>query len=525
MNFCSLSFDDHIALPGGVSALLSRDSSIQPFISAFSDEAGFATAISTRSHPAGRRKIVAQLLEEQHRNAHAAQKKNARLIENENCFTVCTGHQLNVFTGPAFFVYKIVHTIKLAQQLNEKHPDKQVIPVYWMASEDHDFEEINHLYTRSKRLEWAREAEGAVGQMTTARLDDLASELLETIDAEKRLSHRKLIEEAATCATLSDCIRTLVNGLFGQYGILVLDADHPELKRLFAPVLSEELFNPVSARLIEEQSDKLVQQGFIAPVNPRPINLFLLSEKKRERIEITPDGFKAGAQTFTSEAFKKLLQANPERFSPNVVLRPLYQEYILPNLAYIGGSGELSYWLQLKPLFDHYTTPFPLLMLRNSAVYFTRREAELLNELQLTYGNLFEDEHQLIKRLVLDGEEEDVFFAESKAKLAPLYDAIAKHLSTIDPTLEKRVLATWARHEKDIDGLEKSGIKARKVQSEVQLNRLHKLREVLYPDGIFQERRTNFFQLQALTNEHLIEGLLNAFDGFNPLIHIISSST
>lgn len=524
MSACKLPFDDHLALPGGVSALLAKEPSVQPFIQSFATPENLRELSANRSYPAGRRKVLTQLLAEQHRDAHEEQQQNVKQLESEQCFTVCTGHQLNVFTGPAFFIYKIAHTIKLAQQLNERYADKHIVPVYWMATEDHDFAEINHLHTKAGRMEWARKAEGAVGRMSGQGLASLAKELLDAIHSGIQHSHLDIIEKAAQSATLSDSIRTLVNGLFGQYGVVVIDADHHELKRLFLPVLEAELFTPLSSDLIAAQSARLTEAGFIAPVNPRPINLFYLHDQQRERFEVNSDGFSAGMHRFSHDALHELLQKHPERFSPNVVLRPLYQEYILPNLAYVGGAGELSYWLQLKPLFKHYETSFPALLLRNSAVVFARREAEHLNELGLTYGDLFEDEHLLMKRIVLNGEEVDPFFSESKAQLAPIYTALAEHLSAIDPTLEKRVLATWARHEKDIDGLEKSGVKARKIQREVTLNRLHKLREVLYPSGQFQERYMNFFQLSALTDGDLIEHLLQVFDGFDPSIHVISSS-
>lgn len=524
MNACKLPFDAHFALPGGVKALLSQSHEITPFIQGFADHKELELHSSTRSYPAGRRKILVEVLENQHKQAHEAQRNNIRLLQKENCFTVCTGHQLNVFTGPAFFIYKIVHTLKLAKQLNAAFTDKHVVPVYWMASEDHDLAEINHLHTRSQRLEWHREAEGAVGRMSSQGLLELAQELLEGIDPGKQLPHRKLIEEAAQGDTLAEVTRRLVNGLFGQYGIVVIDADHRKLKQLFLPVLEAEVFHPVSADLIVSQSAALTKGGFSTPVNPRPINLFYLSDSQRDRIERTATGYKAGLYECSPEEMKELVKSHPERFSPNVVLRPLYQEYILPNLAYIGGAGELSYWLQLKTLFDHYETPFPKLILRNSAVFFTRREAELLDEIGLSYSDLFEDEHILIKRIVLDGEEEDPFFAESKAKLSPLYEAMARHLSEIDPTLEKRVLATWARHEKDIDGLEKSGIKALKTKNEITLNRLRKVREVVYPEGQFQERYLNFFQLEVLADGDLIEHLLETFDGLQPCIHVVSSS-
>lgn len=524
MNACKLPFDGHLALPGGVSALLNHQTSVLPFIARFADPDGFTDGISNRSYPAGRRKKLVKRLTYQHQGAHTKQLDNIKQLENEHCFTVCTGHQLNLFTGPAYFVYKIVHTIKLAQQLNDRYPDYHIVPVYWMASEDHDFAEINHLHTRQGKLEWDRPSGGAVGRMQTDGLQSIAEALLQAIDPMQTLRYRELIEESARCSTLAASIRHLVHGLFGAYGLVVIDADDPELKQLFKPVIEAELFHPKSASLIEKQSAKLESNGFNAQVNPRHINLFYLNGESRDRLELEGEGYRAGSHFYTETQLRELLQLHPKNFSPNVVLRPLYQEYILPNLAYVGGAGEISYWLQLKSLFQHYNTPFPALILRNSAVVFSKREKDLLDELQLSFGDLFEDEHQLAKRLVLDGDDEDTFFTESKAQLKPVYEALAEHLRQIDPTLEKRVMATWARHEKDIDGLEKSGIKARKQQHEVKLNRLRKLREVVHPKGVFQERYMNFFQLEVNGEGNVIEVLLERFDGFNPGIHVISPS-
>ena len=273
-----------------------------------------------------------------------AVKSNIHSLSSQNCFTVCTGHQLCLFSGPLYFIYKIASAITLAKKLTERYPDKTFVPVYWMATEDHDFEEINHFRFKGERIQWETKQEGAVGRMhlkeVTPAYKHFSSLLSDYgLHAEQL---RQLFDKAyLTASTLADATRILVHELFSSYGVVVIDGDDTALKRLFIPTIKKELQEVFSSKEVEEQSNKLAAHYKIQ-VNSREINLFYLQEGSRARIVKEGNTYFVNetALSFSEKEILEELENHPERFSPNVLLRPLYQETILPNLAYIGGGGE-----------------------------------------------------------------------------------------------------------------------------------------------------------------------------------------
>lgn len=509
-----LALTSHLSLPKGVHDLLHHSAGVKDFISEFPTVEGFQALINRHDHPADRRKILSEALLRQNPEAHTNAIANIKSLADQKTFTVTTGHQLNIFTGPAFFIYKIAHTIKLARELSKEFPQNRFIPVFWMATEDHDLEEINHWHSFASTYRWDAQTAGAVGELKTDQLSDVLDEWLQELNRGEQHTSTDVLKVAAQKPTLTESTRYIANALFGTHGLVIIDASTPELKNCFKAVMIDELKHQHSSKSVEAQNAKLQAEGYPIQVNPREINLFYLSEGSRERI--TSDGHRITSLNGLDSNLSTIEDAvneHPERFSPNVVLRPLYQEYLLPNLAYIGGPGEMSYWLQLKGVFDHYQVSFPILAQRNSVVVFSSRERELMSELNVSVEDLLGDEHQLYRSYVLDGDEKDPLFDEAADQLTELYNRIGVHLSGIDPTLEKRVSAVLAKQLKDLEGLEKSGVKALKQQHDVSLNRLKKLRAIIYPEGVFQERRVNYFVLSQRYRGDLIDDLI---EGVNP---------
>src|SRR5919199_2606988 len=341
---------------------LDQTDSLTPFYSRFPTLAAFKEQLKDKNFDQSKRRILVESLERQYEGI--TNKPDFSVLLQPNTFTVTTGHQLNIFTGPLYIVYKLITTIKLARQLQEAYPDYTFVPVYWMATEDHDFAEINHFSLFGKNYAWQTEQRGAVGRMNPQELQSLFGQIPEKLT---------LFEEAyLKQQTLADAVRYYINELFGAEGLVCLDADDAALKRVFAPIMRDELVHQHSGQLVQEQTELLANTGYKTVIAPRDINLFYLDEQLRERIERIEDGTYKIVHTkirFSESELLAILDEHPERFSPNVVLRPLYQETILPNLAYIGGPSEVPYWLQLKKVFDHFQTPFPILMPRNFAMY------------------------------------------------------------------------------------------------------------------------------------------------------------
>ena len=316
------------------------------------------------------RKLLVAVLQKQNQNStiSEATQNNILALAQANTYTITTGHQLNLFSGPLYFLYKIISTINLAYELKAKYPQSNFVPIYWMATEDHDFEEINYFNFKGKKFRWNKESSGPVGRLSTEGLDAVfevfAQELGSGSNAEKikELFRKSYLGHA----TLTEATRFLANELFGQYGLVILDADSTELKRTLIPYIKDELENQTSFKTVQKSIEKL--ENYSVQVNPREINLFYIEDNLRERIIFEEDKYFVNNTkiSFSKDQILSELENHPEKFSPNVIMRPLYQEIILPNLCYIGGGGEIAYWLELKAFFEAVNITFPILLVRNS---------------------------------------------------------------------------------------------------------------------------------------------------------------
>ena len=388
---------------------IEQDPALKPFISTFPTLEGFAEAINNRKVTADREVLVEVLKEQYSRTSipdfeSSAVAANIELLASENTYTVTTGHQLNIFTGPLYFIFKIVTAIKLARDLKKEFPDKNFVPVYWMATEDHDFAEINHTHISGKKVSWKNAAAaGATGRLKLSTFAETLKEYKSVLGLSAYAEDLSVLVDAAYSKnrTLADATRYLVNALFESYGLIVLDADDARLKRQFAETIKSDILNQHSFQHIEETVAKLSAEGIEGQVNPREINFFYLLDGLRERLTQEGDRFYVlnSEISFSREELVQEITNHPERFSPNVVMRPLYQEVILPNLAYIGGGAEVVYWLELKKSFAHYAVDFPILILRNSALIARDSLDSRLAQLGLTYKDLFEKTDDQKKKL------------------------------------------------------------------------------------------------------------------------------
>jgi len=319
-------------------------------------------------------------------NTNSKTIDHINLLSSENTFTVTTGHQLCLFTGPLYFIYKIISTINLSRTLAEKFPNKNFVPIYWMASEDHDFEEINHANVFGKKVVWSSEEKGSVGNFKTENLKDVIAELKTILgENENSINLIQLFEEAyLNNKNLADATRYLVNELFGAYGLITLDGNDKALKQLFIEEFKTDIFNNTAFEIVTDTINQL-KENYSAQVSPRSINVFYTEPNLRERIEKQNDRYIVLNTdiSFSKEELEGIINTTPEKLSPNVVLRPLYQQKILPNVAYVGGPGELAYWLEYKTLFENYNINFPILMPRNFAMLIDKGTQNKIKKLNL----------------------------------------------------------------------------------------------------------------------------------------------
>lgn len=472
---------------------------LQDFYTYTPDPEGINKAIAERSKFSINRERLANILEKQYEAlpASAPVQNNIASLRREHTYTICTAHQPNLMTGYLYFIYKIVHAIKLAEELNKLHPDKHFVPVYYMGSEDNDLDELGTFRYEDKKFVWNADGQsGAVGRMTTASLKDLINDLFKVLGPPgKNLEElKKLITTAyVKHPTISSATQYLVHELFGQYGLIVLNPDEGLLKKSIIPILKNDLTDHTPYKLATACIDKL-SAYYKAQAHPRQINLFYLADNIRERIE------RAGGRwqvvnteiEWTEDELLAELEAHPERFSPNVILRGLFQEAILPNIAFIGGGAEVAYWLQLKPLFDYFNIFYPVVLLRQSVMWANAAAAKLRKQLGLSIDDIFQDEADLVKRYIMSHSGDNWQTGEEAATTEKLLQQLKQKAVALDPTLRSSAEAALTKIKHQLQVLEKKMYRAEKRKMQTELGRINKLKRLLFPNNSLQERYENF---------------------------------
>ena len=503
---------------------LAEKTSLQEFYNRFPKIENFEAQIKEKkgNYDHSIRVDLVKVLNDQYAQIEVSEntRKSIDALNSENSFTIVTGHQLNLFTGPLYFLYKIVSTINLTRKLKEEFPDNEFVPIYWMATEDHDFEEINFFNLNGKKFKWnnadERAGKTAVGGLSTEGLDEVfklfSAEIGGGEDADylKDLFKKGYLEND----NLTDATRYIANELFGKYGLVIVAAGDARLKRHFIPQVENELFQNQSYENTTGTVEKINSQGYNIQVTPREINLFYLTEEIRERI-IERDGKYFVHETeisWTKDEILAEIKDHPERFSPNVMLRPLYQEVILPNLCYIGGGGELAYWLELKSYFDAEKVTFPMLLLRNSALLQTRKQNDKRERLNISIQELFLKQHELINRKVRKISNIDIDFSPQKEHLVEQFQHMYDLAEKTDESFLGAVKAQEVKQLKGLDNLEKRLLKAQKRKLKDEVERIAELQNELFPNRSLQERQTNFSEFYAEYGESLIEKLMEKLD-------------
>lgn len=472
------------------------------------------------NYPFAYREILANALTEQYQNcqADAATVKNIACLREKNTFTITTGHQLNIGTGPLYFIYKIFSTINLCKQLQETYPDNQFVPVYWMATEDHDLVEINHLVVKNKKVVWQKEGAGAVGRLSTEGMEAVINEIKNLLG--NTAGATELIElfsnSYLTSTTLADATRKLVNALFGSYGLVIVDGDDPILKSLFIPQLHAELHTQFSAAAVRETITKM--QVYKIQVNPREINLFYLDEQLRERIILENGRYKVLNTTleFSAEELQKLVQDQPEKFSPNVLLRPLYQEVILPNLCYIGGGGELAYWLELKALFAKAQISFPMVLLRNSVVIASEKTKVKLAKTPLVWEDLFKTPDEIIRLYLAKTTTPTLDFTKLNQQLVQQFSYLHQQAAVTHPSFLSMLKAQETKQLKGLAAMEKRFYRAEVKTNQERINQLLAIQNEVFPNQKLLERTTNFADYYSVYGRLFLEKLSQKLDPLDP---------
>ncbi|NDH77345.1 MAG: bacillithiol biosynthesis BshC [Flavobacteriia bacterium] len=430
------------------------------------------------------RAVVANAFERQNPNLSASEKASLQAFR-DGATTITTGHQLMVCGGTVFFEAKVLGAVALARAAS-KELGREVVPVFWMASEDHDFEEIASFRIGEHQFTWKQpDAKGPVGYLPTQDLADQLSSWLEQVplnEAQKKLVQPRL-KAYREGKNLAEATRQWVRQWAEGLGLLVLDGQDMALKGQAAPLWDAEMGGQYS-KLIHAQTDALVAQGYNAQVFPREINLFDLRDGDRQRFE----------------------QPDPEcpyfYISPNALMRPLYQEWLLPNLAYVGGGGELAYWLQLGGAFQHLGRPMPLLYLRNSVVVQDSKLTRNLEKLGITLSDVLASNAEKLKGELLG--KNTVLQAEGELLQAPLMEAIDQwNASLVEryPELQQHAAALKVKMEKLAQRTSEIRYRTQKRRHEELMRSVESAIHAVYPGDIFWERRASYADLVGILGQ------------------------
>lgn len=487
------------------------------------DLANFEQIIKIKADQKIDRSTLADVLTEQYKSFpnNGLQLKFIKQLKEDKTFTVTTAHQPSVFTGPLYYIFKIASVLNLSRQLKEKYPSYNFIPCFVTGGEDHDFEEIDHLSVFGNELKWEDHSwtGGSVGKVDLLGLDTLLDQLCGKLGDHSYGSNwlkaeiQPLISKAEN---YSQFARMLTHALFGKHGLLVLSMDEIKLKSLFSSVTRKEIFERPSEKLIQETQEGLSSLNWKPQAHARPINFFFRTENSRSRIVFEEGKYKTAdeSHSWTAEELENEINSNPRAFSPNVVMRPLFQESILPNLAYIGGGGEIAYWMERKSQFEHFDIPFPMLIRRNSALIVPHSMEKKLNKSSLSFEHFFSHPDTLVKSYLASMGEDAYTLTKQKTGLDELMNEAVEKAKSADPTLENFTRAEITKMQKSIETIEKKISKAIKRKEEVELNRLSKIQTKLFPNNGLQERKENIFQF---INDYGIDLLSRLIDELNPL--------
>lgn len=459
---------------------------------------GIEAAIEQRKKSPINRNNLVEVLSNQYQQLglkSQAVQDNIALLLDENSFTITTAHQPNIFTGPLYFFYKIIHAIQLAANLKQKYPQYHFIPVYYMGSEDADIEEVGSFVLDGKKHQWNTAQTGAIGRM---KVDDALMALLDKYvgywsvkPAGKEVL--SIIQNAYQKGkTIGEATIEMVNALFGQYGLLVVEPDNAKFKQLFIPVVEKELLEQFSHEAIQQTLQSL-DKHYHVQTEGRLLNLFYLNGAQRNRIEKQGNDYVVvdTEHTFSESAILEELYQFPEKFSPNVILRGVYQETILPGIAFIGGGGELAYWMELKNVFEKANAFYPVLILRNSYAIVHAKQKQQWDSLGFNLQDIFKTNLELAKQYVTSLKGEQLLLTDVLNQHHKLYTQIEQKVMLIDATLGAHVKNLALQSEKKLMELEKKMLRSERRKQSVAIERIHSIKESLFPNNSLQERSEN----------------------------------
>jgi bacillithiol synthase len=455
---------------------------------------------------------------------------NIKLLRESDCIAVVSGQQAGLFTGPLYTIYKALSAVKLAGCLQQR--ETKAVPVFWIASEDHDFAEVakaeligRDCQLKSVAVEARLHHEGQpVGQVVLDQsIDAVVDQLFELLpNSEFADDMKALVKQAYQPGRgYADSFATMMTALLGRYGLIFLDPLDPELKQIAAPLYSEAARRaPEIATAIEQRSAELEREGYHAQVlaSANSFPLFLHDEQGRRHAVLRTESGKYRAkeieQEYTAEELAAMAQEKPEQFSPNVTLRAVVQDYLLPTIAYYGGAAEIAYFAQTAEVYRVLERPATPILPRSSLTMIERHTGRVLERYGLTLADFYEGLEPVIKRVVEEhlGAETAKMFSNTDQTINYELDRLRQELETIDPTLASALETGRKKINYQLDGLRTRFVRAQMNRDEAAHRQLQRAFEQLYPHKDLQERHINLSSLLARHGTYVIEWIFNAIN-------------
>ncbi|HUH74705.1 MAG TPA: bacillithiol biosynthesis cysteine-adding enzyme BshC [Chitinophagales bacterium] len=430
-------------------------------------------------------------------------------LQDENTFCIITAHQLSLLGGPLYYVIKIANAIALAKKLNADFPEKNFVPIYWMGSEDHDFEEVNHIYLFGKKITWESDQTGPVGHFALNEIQEVVDQVVQILGDSNPDDIQGLIKRAYSHKNVEQATRELVNGLFGRYGLVIVNGDDHAFKESVSDIIKNEVLYQASYPLLLEKSEKLISSGYHAQATGREINLFHLGDTFRHRIAPHGEDYEINGRIWSKEELLNEINSSPENFSPNVILRPLFQQSVLPSIAYIGGGAEVAYWMQLTSVFEYYGVQYPVLIPRTSMLWVNHSVAQKMQKLDLQITDIFKDKEAVKKEYILKNSDFDSDLSKEREAIQDWMEKVRDKAALVDSTLGPSVGADAQKIQNTLNQIEGKILRSIKHQHDTSLKQIDSIYQSLFPNHALQERHDNFLNIYSKHGQKFLDNLID----------------
>lgn len=477
-----------------------KNTSLKELISFdFTDEGIFNASISKQKNFTNR-KVLKSIIDFNYSDKSSLSKLETENIASllENGMAITTAHQPNLFLGPFYIFSKAISIIALSNKLNNSKNGFHYSPIFVIGSEDHDKEELLNVTLFDKKYEWKTDQIGAVGRMKVDHsCIEVLNEFLATFGTtEYAVKLKNIFLESYTLdTTLSKAMALVLQKLFGNYGLIILDIAIPEVKEIFKPVFKEELQQHRAIKNIQPTLEFL-KSNYSIQASARDINIFEFQNGSRVRVELA------------TESILKNLELHPELFSPNVILRPLMQQMVLPSIVNLGGGAEVAYWLQLKSNFDYFNIDFPVLGLRDIFTVLDRKSYDKWKNLELTVLDFFKDINKIKKQLVLKNSTLEKDIERATIEISASFIHLSTKLAMIDKSLLASLDAEKIKVLKYLELLQSKALRAEKKNQEDLMTSVEKIQNRVFENNVLRERKENFSSFYIKYGDQLIDSLL-----------------